>query len=265
MSFVRKSTAGERALMTQCLGDTQLLHLLQGRLPSVEISVFESHIDGCPDCQDLIEDLARAELPAADSLRELSSLRGDEPSTDPGTISRRYTQPEVIGQGGMGQVSRVFDRLTGQWVALKRMSMRPSASSDLLSVLAARTGCSSSALSLHGKRLLLAKEFRTLASLRHPNIVSVLDYGFDSSREPYFTMELLEDAFPLLPFAAAVPRELQIELLVELLRALSYLHRRGVLHRDTTRKNKICSLTGHKATHRRRTDDADALFTHWPL
>ena len=35
--------------------------------------------------------------------------------------------------------------------------------------------------------------------------------------------------------------------------------------RDTTRKNKICSLTGHKAIHRRRTDDADALFTHWPL
>ena len=34
---------------------------------------------------------------------------------------------------------------------------------------------------------------------------------------------------------------------------------------DTTRKNKICSLTGHKAIHRRRTDDADALFTHWPL
>lgn len=228
--------------MTRCLDDTQLLYLLQGRLPSVDIRAFELHIDGCRDCQGLVEDLARAELPASDSLQEIHADDWDKPSTEPYTISPRYTQPKAIGKGGMGQVFRVLDRLTGHSVALKRMSLRSSVSSDSLLALAARTGCSPSALSLNSKRLLLAKEFRTLASLRHPNIISVLDYGFDNCREPYFTMELLEDAFPLLPFAAAAPLQLQIELLVELLRALSYLHRHGILHRDCT-ESKIVGVT----------------------
>ena len=42
-------------------------------------------------------------------------------------------------------------------------------------------------------RLALAHEFRTLASFRHPNIISVLDYGFDAARNPYYTMELLRE------------------------------------------------------------------------
>ena len=46
--------------------------------------------------------------------------------------------------------------------------------------------------------LALAREFRTLASLRHLNIVSVFDYGFESAERPFFTMELLPDAEPIL-------------------------------------------------------------------
>ena len=40
-------------------------------------------------------------------------------------------------------------------------------------------------------RLTLANEFQTLASLRHPNIINVLDYGFYDGKQPYFTMSLL--------------------------------------------------------------------------
>ena len=36
----------------------------------------------------------------------------------------------------------------------------------------------------------LAREFKVLASLRHPNIISVLDYGFDDESQPYITMEV---------------------------------------------------------------------------
>ncbi|MEZ4591178.1 MAG: hypothetical protein R3D55_08545 [Chloroflexota bacterium] len=39
-------------------------------------------------------------------------------------------------------------------------------------------------------RLALAREFQILAGLRHPHNISVLDYGFDEAKRPYFTMTL---------------------------------------------------------------------------
>jgi serine/threonine protein kinase len=81
-------------------------------------------------------------------------------------------------------------------------------------------------------RLTLAREFHLLASLRHPNIISVLDYGFDDERSPYFTMELLEGAETILTAGARRPFEGRIDLLSQMLQALAYLHRRGVIHRD---------------------------------
>ncbi|MFM2418620.1 MAG: hypothetical protein RL385_3343, partial [Pseudomonadota bacterium] len=38
---------------------------------------------------------------------------------------------------------------------------------------------------------LLASEYRTLVSLKHPRIIEVYDYGFDAEG-PYYTMELLD-------------------------------------------------------------------------
>src|SRR5215831_18016427 len=77
----------------------------------------------------------------------------------PVTIKRRYIELSLIGEGGMGAVYRVLDRLTDSQVAMKKVIAPPQA---LL-----------------------------LSSLRHPNIISVLDYGFEQDA-PYFTMNLLE-------------------------------------------------------------------------
>lgn len=143
-------------------------------------------------------------------------------------VGRRYLLQDTIGQGGMGVVYRATDRLTGQPVALKRVisgegdllfSSHPSDSTDL--------------------RLSLAQEFETLASLRHPNIISVLDYGFDTERQPYFTMNLLENSRPFLAAASGKSLEVQTNLLVQMLQALAYLHRRGVLHRDLKPANVV--------------------------
>lgn len=124
----------------------------------------------------------------------------------------RYQILNTIGSGGMGVVYRAYDRLTQQPVALKSVTK----------------------LGQHGLdfRIVLAQEFRTLASLRHPHIVSVLDYGFDELRQPFFTMELLHNAENILTYGRNQPLQTQIDLLRQIYLALHYLHRRGIIHRD---------------------------------
>jgi tetratricopeptide (TPR) repeat protein len=140
--------------------------------------------------------------------------------TEP-TVGRRYILKEHLGTGGMGIVYRATDKLAGQSVALKQVTSpesklhfatEPSHSTNL--------------------RIALAQEFQILASLRHPHIVSVLDYGFDENRQPFFTMTLLENAQSILEAGQGQPQAVKIDLLIQLLQALDYLHQRGILHRD---------------------------------
>src|SRR5258708_37098613 len=94
-------------------------------------------------------------------------------------FGNRYVLQQMLGEGGMGSVYRALDRLTAQTVALKRVHL-------------GTTGTSSIPDQDTNRLLGLAREFQTLASLRHPNIIGVLDYGFDRDGQPYFTMELLD-------------------------------------------------------------------------
>ncbi|MEZ4670054.1 MAG: tetratricopeptide repeat protein [Anaerolineae bacterium] len=140
-------------------------------------------------------------------------------------IDSRYTLIEKLGEGGMGEVYRARDGLTREIVALKQVRIAPDTAS----------GFSDS----DGLRLALAQEFHTLASLRHPNIISVLDYGFDEERQPYYTMDFLEAGKPLLEAAEGQPFSYKMNLLVQMLQAVAYLHRRGVIHRDLKPANVL--------------------------
>jgi tetratricopeptide (TPR) repeat protein len=145
-------------------------------------------------------------------------------------VGHRYQLLEKIGQGGMGAVYRAHDRLTDTVVALKRLNVP---ADQLLFVSRPSTGDSTDF------RLALAQEFKTAASLRHPNIISMYDYGFDTSGEiaetvqqPFFTMDLLENTQSIVKASAGLPFETRVDLLLQTLQALAYLHRRGILHRD---------------------------------
>ena len=137
-------------------------------------------------------------------------------------LNHQYQLGAQIGAGGMGTVYQASDRLSGASVALKRVQLRDQKLSDS---------------DRENRRISLSREFRILASLRHPNIISVLDYGFDAEHQPYFTMQLLAGAQTLNQAAQAASPLEKIGLILQILQALVYLHRRNILHRDLKPNN----------------------------
>lgn len=123
----------------------------------------------------------------------------------------------------MGIVYLAHDRLNGEMVALKQVQV-PTEQLQFMS--------RSPSMVADDLRLSLAREFQILASLRHPHIISVLDYGFDTERQPYYTMTYLVDAQDILTAGKCLSAIEKLELIQQILQALAYLHRRGVLHRD---------------------------------
>lgn len=147
-------------------------------------------------------------------------------------IGNRYQLANKLGAGSMGEVFRAVDKLTEHTIALKRVTV---AEHQLVFG------------SEHGKtnvRMALAHEFQTLASLHHPHIISVLDYGFDAERQPYFTMSLLEDSQTIVQAGDDASDADRVRLLVEMLQALAYLHRRGIVHRDLKPANVLVDGSG---------------------
>ena len=86
-------------------------------------------------------------------------------------IDDRYEIVDALGSGGMGHVYRARRIHLGDEVAIKVMQASPEAPPE--------------------SRERFLRESRACAQLRHPNIVGLLDFGFDRANQPYMVMELL--------------------------------------------------------------------------
>ena len=163
-------------------------------------------------------------------------LRPEDPALRPlagEVVGGRYRILGFLGRGGAGTVWRAQDLLSGP-VAVKRLHRTLE---DLARLPVGASTPSSAAR--HELALSLAHEFQTLASVRHPHVISVLDYGFDAERRPYLAMDLLEDATHLVQAGTGQPLATQVGLLLQMLEALAYLHRRGIIHRDLKPANVL--------------------------
>ena len=85
------------------------------------------------------------------------------------------------------------------------------------------------------------RESRACAQLRHPNIVNLLDFGFDSANQPYMVMELLSG--PSLGEEIKLEAPMSPARVVSILEpvgsALQMAHDRGITHRDLKPANIV--------------------------
>ena len=140
-------------------------------------------------------------------------------------LGGRYTLLTPIAQGGMGEVWKARDRVSGHIVAAK--VLRPELTGEELSL----------------SRLRL--EARNSMSISHPNIANTQDSG-EEDGIGWIIMELV-DGYPLTDYlrgGSRIEPEYLMPILVQVAMALGAAARAGVVHRDIKPANIIVRPDG---------------------
>lgn len=134
-------------------------------------------------------------------------------------LPEQYELIKKVNQGGMGAIFQAQNRYTGAHFAIK--IMRPDAAADQNAL----------------KRFIV--EARAMASLKHPNICQVYDFGLTTNKMPYLVMDWIDG----ISLGKKVERDHQVNP-VEALRifqqvasALGHAHQNKVVHRDLKPEN----------------------------
>ncbi len=123
----------------------------------------------------------------------------------------RYAYDKPLGRGAGGAVYLCEDvEVPGRQVAVKVLSAEAFAT-------------------VQGK--MLKREFEILSKLDHPNLVRVYDYGSLPDGGVFLAEEYI-DGFSLQDARALIQPEGMIDITLQLLHGLSYLHGMGMIHRD---------------------------------
>ncbi|HEX5035503.1 MAG TPA: protein kinase, partial [bacterium] len=130
--------------------------------------------------------------------------------SDSDRIAGRYRRLRALGRGGGGAVYLVEDSLgEPEKLALKVVEKVPGLDPAMAD---------------------LKNEFATLSLLQHPNLAAVRDFG-STEKEVYFTAEWV-DGEDFLAATSGADLNRVFQLILQVLRALDYIHQRGVLHLD---------------------------------
>jgi serine/threonine protein kinase len=145
----------------------------------------------------------------------------------PGDVLGDYEIERRLGAGGMGEVFAAVDRRSGDRVALKVLAQ-----------------AGSTAL------VRFKREFRALADVTHPNLISLRELVVPADGVPFFTMELIDGA----PFNEYVRGRTPVGSLPNLVRlgralgqlvvGIHHLHLAQCLHRDVKPSNVLVARAG---------------------
>jgi serine/threonine-protein kinase len=130
-------------------------------------------------------------------------------------VAQKYRLVKVLGEGGMGAVWVAQNLTLGVQVALKLIRAEIEGKVDGLS-----------------ERLLT--EARAAASIGHPAIIQVFDFGLTEHSEPYIAMELLrgESLSQVLKRRGRIAAGRAVRTLLPVIEGLCVANQRGIVHRD---------------------------------
>ena len=182
---------------------------------------------------------SRPPFPAQLPYPSVSPSRPPPANPPPAALDRRhligkivggvYEVKALIGQGGMATVYEAEQLSMGRRVALKVLPSGQARDRDAL------------------KRFLL--EARASASLSHPNICQVYDFGELEDKSPFYAMERLVGE----PLSERIAREKAlsfhdvIDILMQALAGLAAAHKKGIVHRDIKPENLFLIVRDGKA------------------
>ncbi len=144
-------------------------------------------------------------------------------------LQQRYRVEGSLGEGGMGAVYRAWDQRLQMPVALKELVPQPGLDAQTLAQL----------------REQFEQEALVLARLKHPHLVGVTDF-FEENGFAYLVMEFVEgeSLAERIEREGALPEAQVLTWAQQLLQALAYCHKQGILHRDIKPQNVIITPDG---------------------
>jgi len=145
---------------------------------------------------------------------------------DIGTVlGGRYRLIELLGQGGMATIYRARDTQLERDVAVKVLRPEYGRDPDFFARF--------------------RQEAQSAASLNHPSVVAVHDYGTDEAG-PFIVMELVdgEDLASIIRRSGPLPPRQAARLAAEIGRAIAAAHESGFIHRDIKPGNVLVTREG---------------------
>jgi serine/threonine-protein kinase len=140
-------------------------------------------------------------------------------------LADRFELEELVGTGGMSSVYRARDRVLDRPVALKVLHDHFVGDDE------------------HVERF--RREARAVASLSHPNIVTVIDRG-EHDGSQFIVFEYVDggNLKRVIDRAGPAPVDRALELAIQVARGLAYAHEQGLVHRDVKPQNVLLNGSG---------------------